>query len=134
MAKNYAVMNLGTFRQDLAAKGRVMAGEELGLTGCEISFNHTPAGQFTPFVHTHKLNEEVYIVISGVGEFSVDGEEFAIREGSVIRVSPAGERAIKAGTEDLTYICIQAQAGSLTQATMNDGVISESKTSWMKEA
>lgn len=134
MAKNYAVMNLGTFQQDLAAKGRVMAGQELALTGCEISFNHTPAGRFTPFVHSHKLNEEVYIVISGKGEFMVDGEEFAIQEGSVIRVAPAGERAIKAGSEDLTYICIQAQANSLTQATMEDGVILESKASWMKEA
>ena len=134
MAKNYAVMNLGTFQQDLASKGRVMAGADLGLTGCEISFNHTPAGQFTPFVHTHKLNEEVYIVIAGKGEFMVDGEEFAIREGSVIRVAPAGERAIKAGPEGLTHICIQAQAGSLTQATRDDGVISESKASWMKEA
>lgn len=134
MAKNYAVMNLGTFQQDLAAKSRVMAGQELALTGCEISFNHTPAGQFTPFVHAHKLNEEVYIVISGKGEFMVDGEEFAIQEGSVIRVAPKGERAIKAGSEDLTYICIQAQADSLTQATTDDGVILESKASWMKEA
>jgi len=31
----------------------------------------------------------------------------------------------------LVYICIQTQAGSLTQATNDDGVISESKASWM---
>jgi len=134
MAKNYAVMNLGTFRQDLAAKGRVMAGQALGLTGCEISFNHMPAGQYSPFVHTHKLNEEAYIVIDGTGEFMVDGEEFAVREGSVLRVAPAGERAIKAGPEGLTYLCIQAQAGSLTQASREDGVIGGTKASWMQEA
>ena len=131
MAKNYDLMNIGTFQTDLAEKGRVMAGEQLHLTGTEISFNYTPAGQFTPFVHTHQLNEEVYIVVSGSGEFMVDGEEFPIKEGSVIRVSPAGERAIKAGAEDLAYICIQAQAGSLTQATSDDGVLTESKASWM---
>lgn len=132
MEKNYTTMNIGTFSGDLAKKGRVMAGQELGLTGCEVSFNYTPAGGFTPFVHTHKLNEEVYIVLSGSGKFMVDGDEFDIREGSVIRVAPAGERAIAAGEEDLAYICIQAQAGSLTQATNDDGVISESKASWME--
>lgn len=131
MEKNYGLMNIGTLKGALAEKGRVMAGQELSLTGSEISFNYTPAGGFTPFVHSHKLNEEVYIVISGNGRFMVDGDEFAIMEGSIIRVAPAGERAIKAENEDLVYICIQTQAGSLTQATNDDGVISESKASWM---
>ncbi len=130
MAKNYSTMSIGTFH-GLGEKGRVMAGQELGLTGTEISLNYTPAGKFTPFVHSHKLNEEVYIVISGKGEFKVDGDEFGIEEGSIIRVAPSGERAIKAGEEDLVYICIQAQGGSLTQATGDDGVICESKASWM---
>jgi len=131
MEKNYGLMNIGTFKGALHEKGRVMTGQELSLTGSEISFNYTPAGEFTPFVHTHKLNEEVYIVISGNGKFMVDGDEFAIQEGSIIRVAPLGERAIKAENEDLVYICIQTQAGSLTQATNDDGVISESKASWM---
>ena len=130
MAKNYNTMNIGRFAQ-LGEKGRLMAGQELGLTGCEMSINYSPAGKFTPFVHAHKLNEEVYIIIQGKGQFMVDGEEFPIEEGSIIRVSPAGERAIKAGDEDLIYICIQAQSGSLTQATGDDGIISESKASWM---
>lgn len=132
MEKNYGIMNIGSFHGDLAAKGRIMAGQELGLTGCEISFNHIPAGQFKPFVHTHKQNEEVYIIVSGNGEFKVDDDEFAIKEGSVIRVDPAGERALKAGAEDLIYICVQARKNSLTQATEHDGVIVESKASWMK--
>jgi len=131
MEKNYGLMNIGTFKGALPEKGRVMTGQELSLTGSEISFNYTPAGEFTPFVHTHKLNEEVYIVISGNGKFMVDGDEFTIQEGSIIRVAPLGERAIKAENEDLVYICIQTQAGSLTQATNDDGVISESKASWM---
>ncbi|MDR1124467.1 MAG: GNAT family N-acetyltransferase [Deltaproteobacteria bacterium] len=132
MGKNYDVMNIGTFKGNLAEKGRVMARQKLNLTGSEISFNYTPSGQYTPFVHAHKLNEEVYIVVSGSGKFMVDGEEFAIQEGSIIRVAPAGERAIKAENEDLVYICIQAQAGSLTQATNDDGIILESKASWME--
>lgn len=132
MKKNYNIMEVGTLKGDLADKGRIMFGKELGLTGSEISLNYAPAGTFTPFVHSHKLNEEVYIILSGKGMFMVDGEEFPVQEGSAIRVAPEGERAIKA-EDNMAYICIQAQGGSLTQATMDDGVVTESKASWMKE-
>lgn len=131
MEKNYSVMSVGTFDADLAQKGRVMIKDALNLSGCEISVNYTPKGKFTPFVHRHDLNEEVYIILSGSGEFMVDGEEFKIAEGSVIRVAPAGERAIKAGDTDLRYICIQATAGSLVKSTAGDGILTESKASWM---
>ncbi len=129
---NYGIMSIGTFGGDLVEKGRVMAGETLGLTGCEISFNATPANGFAPFVHAHKLNEEVYIVLSGSGTFMVDDDQFDVKEGDVVRVDPAGKRALKAGDDGMTYICIQAQAGSLTQATMDDGVMCDDvKAPWM---
>ena len=35
----------------------------LGLTGAEISINHLPAGVGVPFVHSHKKNEEIYIIL-----------------------------------------------------------------------
>jgi mannose-6-phosphate isomerase-like protein (cupin superfamily) len=132
MGKNYSIMKIGTFKGDLADKKRIMAGEKLGLTGTEISLNYATVGKFAPFAHSHKLNEEVYIILSGKGVFMVDDEEFPIQEGNLIRVSPKGERAIKA-EDDMVYICIQAQKGSLTQATKDDGVITQSKASWMKD-
>lgn len=134
--KNYSICEVGTFA-DLAdkeindMKGRVMLGGQLGLTGCEVSINSVKAGKSSPFLHAHKLNEELYMIMRGKGMFHVDGEEFPIREGSMIRVAPQGVRAIKAD-EDLLYICIQANKGSLVQATMEDGVLSENKASWMK--
>ena len=36
----------------------------LGLTGAEISINNLPAGVGVPFVHSHKKNEEIYIILS----------------------------------------------------------------------
>lgn len=132
MAINYSVMKVGTFQGDLAKKGRLMASQELGLTGCELSLNHAAAGQFAPFVHTHKLNEEVYLIISGKGQFMVDDKEFQVVEGDLIRVAPDGKRAIKADS-DMVYLCIQAQSNSLTQATNDDGVITDDKASWMND-
>ncbi|BCS53868.1 cupin domain-containing protein [Geobacter sp. SVR] len=136
--KNHSAEHLGSFatlleRDFLGFHGKYFVGENLGLTGCEVSLNRLPAGKGMPFVHSHKKNEELYIVLRGSGIFYIDGEEFPIGEGSLIRVAPEGERAWKAGTEDLYFICIQAEAGSLSQATREDGMLLETKTSWMKQ-
>lgn len=135
--KNFTAADIGPLetlqeRDFLGFKGKYFIGEELGLTGCEVSLNHLPAGKGMPFVHSHKKNEELYMVLRGKGKFYVDGEEFPIQEGSLIRVAPEGERSWQAGAEDLYFICIQAEAGSLGQATLEDGVKTTTRTSWMK--
>jgi mannose-6-phosphate isomerase-like protein (cupin superfamily) len=136
--KNYSVENIGPLeellqRDFMGFHGKYFVGSDLGLTGCEVSINRLPAGKGMPFVHTHRKNEELYIVLRGNGFFYMDGREFPIHEGSLIRVAPDGERAWKAGDEDLYFICIQAEAGSLSQATLEDGVRTDSKASWMKK-
>lgn len=137
-ARNYTVEHIGPFeellkRDFMGFAGKYFIGSDLGLTGSEVSLNRLPAGKGMPFVHTHQKNEELYIVLRGSGTFYADGEEFPIQEGSLIRVAPEGERAWKAGDEDLYFICIQTEAGSLTQATLVDGVRTATKTSWMKK-
>ena len=134
--KNFTLMEVGPFesllKQDYkGGKGKVFVGSELGLTGCEVSLNRLPAGTGISFVHAHKKNEELYIITGGNGMFFVDGDEFSIQEGSMVRVVPAGERALKAGDKDLYFICIQAQEGTLTQATREDGIRLSTKASWM---
>jgi len=134
--RNYSVEQSGPFetllqRNFMGFPGKYFIGKELGLTGCEVSLNRLPAGKGMPFVHAHKKNEELYIVLRGNGTFFVDGEEFPIQEGSLIRVAPAGERAFKAGSEDLYFICIQTEAGSLSQATLEDGFRLPTATSWI---
>ena len=135
---NYTVEQIGPLedllkRDFMGFAGKYFIGKELGLTGCEVSLNRLPAGKGMPFVHSHKKNEELYIVLRGSGVFYMDGEEFPIQEGSLIRVAPQGERAWKAGTEDLYFICIQAEAGSLSQATLEDGNRTATKASWMNK-
>lgn len=134
---NYAVEEVGPLATLLdhefrGLKGKHFIGKNLGLTGCEVSLNLLPAGKGMPFVHAHKKNEELYIVIAGNGTFFVDGEEFPIQEGSMVRVAPEGERSWKAGDRDLYFICVQAEVGSLTQATLEDGFRVDSRTSWSK--
>ena len=136
--RNYSVEHIGPLeellnRDFMGFHGKYFAGEDLGLTGCEVSINRLPAGKGMPFVHTHRKNEELYIVLRGSGIFYIDGEEFPVQEGSLIRVAPEGERAWKAADEDLYFICIQAEAGTLSQATLEDGVRTTTRASWMKK-
>lgn len=74
-------------------------------------------------------------MVKGKERFYVDGDEFEIAEGSVIRGDPPGERCITADRQSpLRYICIPAKANSLVQFNEGDGVILETKPSWLKAA
>lgn len=105
--------------------------DELNLTGCEVSINHLKAGTSVPFVHSHKQNEEVYIVLEGSGVLFIDGEEFEVNAGDVLRIDHDGKRCFKASSSsDLKFICIQNKANSLEQFSNSDGVINAEKPSW----
>lgn len=118
--------------QDIQKNGRATLNKELVLTGTEISINELPAGVSVPFVHAHKENEEVCIILEGKGQLFVDGEELDIEQGDAIRIDPAAERCFKADDDwSIKFICIQAKANSLIQFTENDAVINQSKPSWL---
>lgn len=126
--RHYQVSTTG----DIQALGRVTLNEQLMLTGSEISINELPAGASVPFVHTHKRNEEVYIILSGKGRFYIDGDEFNVEAGNVIRIDPAGARCITANSESsIRFMCIQTEAGSLKQYTQNDGIPVDARPTWL---
>ena len=106
--------------------------DELNLTGCEVSINHLKAGDSVPFVHSHKQNEEVYIVLEGSGVLYIDGEEFEVNGGDILRIDPDGKRCFKANSNSgLKYICIQCKANSLEQFSYGDGELNSEKPSWL---
>lgn len=107
-------------------EGKQFVKEATEASSCEISFGTLKAGEAVPFFHSHKTNEENYIILSGSGKFQVNDEVFEISEGSVIRVSPGCDRNLKCtSTEPMTYICIQAKDKSLEGYTMTDAEITE---------
>jgi len=96
----------------------------LNLTGAEISLNSLPAGTSVPFVHSHRLNEEIYAITEGRGTAVIDGERVELKKGDWLRLSPAAERRFFAAAERaLDYVCIQVKAGSLEAFTASDAVI-----------
>lgn len=107
-------------------EGKQFVKDATGATSCEISFGTLPTGVAIPFFHSHRENEENYIILSGEGRFQVNDEVFDIAEGSVIRVATGCDRNIKCTSENpLVYICIQAKEGSLGGYTMSDADLTE---------
>ena len=113
-------------------KGKLFLKDLIKSTCSEISLSALPPKEGVPILHTHRANEEIYIVIDGEGQYLVDGQVFPIKEGSVVRVAPAGKRCIRntSATKQLTFICIQAKEGSIGAVGMGDCDVPEEKPEW----
>jgi uncharacterized cupin superfamily protein len=111
--------------------GKTFLGERLGLTAMEVSLGSMLPGESTAIRHAHKQNEELYLVVSGQGEMQLDDQVLPLRAGTAVRVAPQASRCWRAtGSEPMAYIVIQAKAGSLEQATGNDGIVLEGAPLW----
>jgi mannose-6-phosphate isomerase-like protein (cupin superfamily) len=142
--ENFAVVNLGRWSElrefiydapdaSMKLEGKVFLKEMLGLSCAEISFNNLPPKTAVPFYHKHRSNEEIYIVIQGVGEFQVDDCLFPLEEGAVVRVSPEGVRCLRntSEAEDLCWIVVQSRAGSYVGHTVQDGEGLPDRVRWV---
>jgi mannose-6-phosphate isomerase-like protein (cupin superfamily) len=76
-----------------------------------------------PFAHSHQVQEEVYVVISGSGQVKLDGEVVDLTQWDVLRVAPATVRAFASGPDGLEYIVVGSD-----RPDEGDGVIGE--VSW----
>ncbi len=140
---NYTAAHLGAFdalgqygffhpRRQVQVTGKQFLKETLGTTGTEVSFTRLEPLQAVPFFHSHKQNEELFLIVRGEGEMQIDDDVIPVREGSAVRVATAGERCIRntSATESLVYVCVQAKTGSLEQWTFTDGVPATRTAKW----
>ena len=96
--KNYKAVSVGKMSEiiehvlpmgpNVTIQGKVFAGQTIGATGSEFSFQTLVPGQDSGFLHTHKTHEELYFILKGEGQYQVDGEIFPVSEGTIIRVAP----------------------------------------------
>ena len=100
-------------------------------TGADFSLQVFQPGTETGFLHTHKTHEELYFFLSGKGEYQVDGQTFAVGEGSVVRVSPAGRRSVRNnGTAPLVMLCVQYRGDTFTPADADDADLLADPVVW----
>lgn len=77
--------------------------EHLGLS----LFRYAPNVR-SPFGHSHREQEEVYVVIDGSGRVKLDDEIVDLRQWDVVRVAPPVIRAFEAGPDGLAVIAAGA--------------------------
>ncbi|MGY9066494.1 cupin domain-containing protein [Streptomyces sp. CAS3] len=58
--------------------------------------------------HRHADDEETYVILSGRGRMTLDGEEFTVRAGDLIPNRPYGEHGLaNDGDEDITLLVFE---------------------------
>lgn len=140
-AENFSAISVGKlselsdyvlpFGPGVTISGKVFGGQALEATGGEFSFQVYQPGKETGFLHVHETHEELYFFLSGEGEFQVDGHVFPVGEGSVVRVAPAGKRAVRNnGSEPLVMLCVQYRGGTFTAEDANDGKLLDGPVTW----
>jgi quercetin dioxygenase-like cupin family protein len=56
--------------------------------------------------HSHREQEEVYVVIGGSGRINLDNKVHELRQWDLVRLSPPVVRAVEAGDDGLELIAI----------------------------
>ena len=84
------------------------ATEALELEQSSLSYQRVPPGYRFPYGHTHKKQEEVYVVVRGSGRMKVDDEIVELKEWDAVRVPPGSWRGYEAGPEGLEILVIGA--------------------------
>jgi quercetin dioxygenase-like cupin family protein len=58
------------------------------------------------FAHSHREQEEAYVVVAGSGRVLLDAEVLELRQWDVVRVAPEVVRAFEAGPDGLDVIAV----------------------------
>lgn len=140
--EGYTAVNIGTLDQlseyslihpkaQQEIKGKAFLKEATKSTGTEISFNSIPPKTEIPYFHTHKANEETYIILKGFGDFQVGDNCFPISKGSVIRVATGTTRGLRnSSDEQMIYMVIQSKENSLGAYSGEDGYRTDFNPKW----
>lgn len=84
------------------------ASRALGLEHCGLSYQRIPPDYRFPYGHTHRRQEELYVVVGGSGRMKLDDEVVAVRQWDVVRVPPGTWRGYEAGPEGLELLVVGA--------------------------
>ena len=100
------------------------ARKHLGSEHLGVSFMRYDPNVRSPKAHSHREQEEAYIVVSGSGRIRLDDAVHELRQWDVVRVSPTTVRAFEAGDEGLELIAVGSD-----RPEGGDGVFAE--TAWV---
>ena len=85
-----------------------LGGLALELEQSGLSYQQIPPNYRFPYGHTHKVQEEVFVVVDGSGRMKLDDEIIEVKKLDVVRVPPGTWRGYEAGPDGLEIIVIGA--------------------------
>jgi uncharacterized cupin superfamily protein len=85
-----------------------LATRALGLEHSGLGLQRIPPGYRFPYGHTHRTQEEVYVVVRGSGRMKLDDEVIKLEEWDAVRVAPGTWRGYEAGPDGLELLVIGA--------------------------
>ena len=122
---DYAIVNLLELDDSIAGRVEGMEGRfgrsPLGARDIGVSHWRYAPNFRSPAGHSHREQEEVYVVVAGSGRVRLDDEVREIRQWDTIRVAPAVVRQFEAGPDGLDLIAV---GGPKPEG--GDGVLSDS--------
>ena len=84
------------------------ASKALELEHSALRYQRVPPGDRFPYGHTHRQQEEVYVVVRGGGRMKIDDEVIELEEWDAVRVPPGTWRGYEAGPDGLEILVIGA--------------------------
>jgi mannose-6-phosphate isomerase-like protein (cupin superfamily) len=84
------------------------AREPLELRNSGVSYLRLAPGERVPWGHTHKQQEEVYVVVGGAGRIKLDDEVVELRKWDALRIARKTMRDVEGGPEGIELILFGA--------------------------
>jgi mannose-6-phosphate isomerase-like protein (cupin superfamily) len=110
MSSSYTIVNLKQLEDSAAGRATGVearfARTHLDSAHLGVTYLRYQPDVRSQIAHSHREQEEAYVVVSGSGRVLLDEEERDLRQWDVVRCSPQTVRAFAAGPEGLELIAI----------------------------
>jgi mannose-6-phosphate isomerase-like protein (cupin superfamily) len=95
--------------------------EDLGLENSGVSYLRLAPDFRIPFGHKHKMQEEVYVLVSGSARMKIGDDVVELEPWTAIRLPKNTMRGIEAGPEGAEFILVGAPKTGPGDALMEQG-------------
>jgi len=96
-------------------------GRRLGSTIVGVSRETLAPGFRVPFGHTHRDQEEVYVVLRGSGRIKIEDEIVELAVGDMVRVAAGAWRCSEAGPDGMQLLAVGAPVAEENDAEIEQG-------------
>jgi mannose-6-phosphate isomerase-like protein (cupin superfamily) len=107
---SYTIVNLFDVEDSVGERAPGIEGrfarKHLDSRDLGVSHFRYGANLRSPMAHSHREQEEAYVIVAGSGKVLLDGEVLDLRQWDVLRVAPEVVRAFEAGPDGLDIVAV----------------------------